>query len=138
MNKISCQDSPPGDCTSDCAGASSGARRPWGSYAVLAEGDGFKVKRIDVNPGAALSLQLHHQRSEHWVLVSGTAEVVNGERTLHMQPGEHTFIPLGQQHRLSNPGAVVSTLIEVQCGPYLGEDDIVRFDDLYGRTPQQQ
>ena len=138
MNKISSLDKHPGDCTPDCADSSSGERRPWGSYAVLAEGNGFKVKRIDVDPGAALSLQLHNQRSEHWVVVSGTAEVVNGEHTLSMQPGEHAFIPRGQRHRLSNPGAVVSTLIEVQCGPYLGEDDIVRFDDLYGRTPQQQ
>ena len=111
--------------------------RPWGSYAVLAEGGGFKVKRIDVNPGAALSLQLHNQRREPWVVVSGTAEVVNGERTLMLQPGEHTYIPVGHQHRLSNPGDAVSSLIEVQCGPYLGEDDIVRFEDLYGRTPQQ-
>jgi mannose-1-phosphate guanylyltransferase len=112
--------------------------RPWGSYTVLTEGGGFKVKRIDVNPGAALSLQLHHQRSEHWVVVSGTAEVVNGERTLMLQPGEHTYIPAGHRHRLSNPGTAVSSLIEVQCGSYLGEDDIVRFEDLYGRTPQQQ
>jgi mannose-1-phosphate guanylyltransferase/mannose-6-phosphate isomerase len=112
-------------------------QRPWGSYAVLDEGGGYKVKRIDVNPGAALSLQLHNQRSEHWVLVSGTAEVVNGESTLTLQPGEHTFIPAGHQHRLSNPGAAVLSLIEVQCGPYLGEDDIVRFEDRYGRTPRQ-
>lgn len=137
MKKNSCRELHPDDCTPECVEPSR-VSRPWGSYAVLAEGDGFKVKRIDVNPGAALSLQLHRQRSEHWVVVSGTAEVVNGERTLRLGPGEHTFIPLGHRHRLSNAGTTVSSLIEVQCGPYLGEDDIERFADLYGRTPQQK
>ncbi len=109
-------------------------RRPWGSYTVLQEGTGFKVKRIDVLPGAALSLQLHHQRSEHWVVVSGIAEVVNGEHVLLLNPGEHAYIPSGCKHRLRNPGHCTTSLIEVQSGSYLGEDDIVRFDDLYGRT----
>lgn len=108
--------------------------RPWGSYTVLAEAAGFKVKRIDVLPGAALSLQMHHQRSEHWVVVCGTAEVVNGESVLQLSAGEYTFIPVGCKHRLSNPGQSVMSLIEVQYGPYLGEDDIVRFDDIYGRV----
>lgn len=108
--------------------------RPWGSYTVLAEGAGFKVKQIDVLPGASLSLQLHHQRSEHWVVVCGTAEVINGENVLLLNPGEYTYIPVGCKHRLSNPGQSVMSLIEVQCGSYLGEDDIVRFDDLYGRA----
>lgn len=113
-------------------------QRPWGSYTVLEEGPGYKIKRIDVHPGASLSLQLHHQRSEHWVVVSGTAEIVNGEQVLLLQPGAHTFIPAGYKHRLTNPGKIVMSLIEVQCGLYLGEDDIVRFDDLYGRAQKQQ
>lgn len=109
-------------------------RRPWGSYVVLREEAGFKVKRIYVLPGAALSLQLHHQRSEHWIVVSGVAEVVNGEHALLLKAGEHTYIPAGCRHRLSNPGQCMTSVIEIQCGPYLGEDDIVRFDDLYGRA----
>lgn len=109
-------------------------QRPWGSYTVLQEDAEFKVKRIDVLPGAALSLQLHHQRSEHWVVVSGVAEVVNGDQTLLLKAGEHTYIPAGCKHRLSNPGQGTMSIIEVQCGSYLGEDDIVRFDDIYGRA----
>lgn len=109
--------------------------RPWGSYTVLDEGTGFKVKRIDVLPGAALSLQLHHQRSEHWVVVSGVAEVVNGEDAMELHPGAYVHIPAGRMHRLSNPGRRTTSLIEVQCGTYLGEDDIVRLDDRYGRVP---
>jgi mannose-1-phosphate guanylyltransferase/mannose-6-phosphate isomerase len=108
--------------------------RPWGTYTVLEEGKGFKIKRVEMKPGAALSLQLHHHRSEHWVVVSGTARVVNGERELTVQPNESTFIPAGVKHRLANPGAIDLVLIEVQSGDYLGEDDIVRFEDNYGRA----
>jgi mannose-1-phosphate guanylyltransferase/mannose-6-phosphate isomerase len=109
--------------------------RPWGTYTVLEEGPGFKIKRIEVKPGASLSLQMHHQRSEHWIVVSGTAQVVNGERELSVATNESTFIPPRNKHRLSNPHNVELVIIEVQSGPYLGEDDIVRFDDQYGRVP---
>ena len=108
--------------------------RPWGAYTVLEEGPGFKIKRIVVKPGAALSLQMHHRRSEHWVVVSGTAEVTNGERTTRLVANQSTYIPAGHKHRLVNPGETELHLIEVQCGAYLGEDDIVRFDDVYGRA----
>jgi mannose-1-phosphate guanylyltransferase/mannose-6-phosphate isomerase len=108
--------------------------RPWGSYTVLEEGPGFKIKRIVVKPGASLSLQMHHRRSEHWVIVSGTAEVVNGEQSISLQANESTYIPAGNKHRLTNPAKAELALIEVQCGPYLGEDDIVRFEDVYGRV----
>jgi len=108
--------------------------RPWGSYTVLEETPSFKVKRIDVKAGASLSLQLHRHRSEHWVVVAGVAHVQNGERILQLQVGEHTYIPAGQKHRLVNPGDIATSLIEVQCGTYLGEDDIVRFADQYGRV----
>lgn len=107
--------------------------RPWGAYTVLEEGPGFKIKRIAVKPGAALSLQMHHHRSEHWVVVSGSAEVVNGEQTIVLQANQSTYIPAGHKHRLRNAGDTELSLIEVQCGPYLGEDDIVRFEDQYGR-----
>ncbi|MEC5407889.1 mannose-1-phosphate guanylyltransferase/mannose-6-phosphate isomerase [Paraburkholderia sp. MPAMCS5] len=109
-------------------------RRPWGTYTVLEEGDRFKMKRIVVKPGASLSLQMHHHRSEHWIVVSGCADIVNGERLISLQPNESTYIPAGHKHRLINPGVVDLVLIEVQCGEYLGEDDIVRFEDVYGRT----
>jgi mannose-1-phosphate guanylyltransferase/mannose-6-phosphate isomerase len=108
--------------------------RPWGSYTVLEEAPGFKIKRIVVKPGASLSLQMHHKRSEHWVIVSGTAEVVNGEQIIELQANESTYIPAGNKHRLTNPTTSELALIEVQCGPYLGEDDIVRFEDVYGRV----
>ncbi|PAJ77202.1 mannose-1-phosphate guanylyltransferase/mannose-6-phosphate isomerase [Burkholderia ubonensis] len=108
--------------------------RPWGTYTVLEEGERFKMKRIVVKPGASLSLQMHHHRSEHWVVVSGCADVVNGERVISLQPNESTYIPAGHKHRLINPGVLDLVLIEVQCGEYLGEDDIVRFEDVYGRT----
>jgi mannose-1-phosphate guanylyltransferase len=108
--------------------------RPWGSYTVLQEGPGFKIKRIEVKPGARLSLQLHHRRSEHWVMVAGTAEVTRDEETFSLGTNESTFIPVETRHRLGNPGTQPLVLIEVQCGDYLGEDDIVRFDDQYGRT----
>lgn len=108
--------------------------RPWGSYTVLEESRNFKIKRLEIRPGAALSLQLHHHRSEHWVVVSGMAKVVNGEREILVDTNESTFIPAGHRHRVMNPGLVDLVLIEVQSGAYLGEDDIVRFDDQYGRV----
>ncbi|MGE5625986.1 MAG: mannose-1-phosphate guanylyltransferase/mannose-6-phosphate isomerase [Bacillota bacterium] len=107
--------------------------RPWGTYTVLEEGPHYKMKRIVVKPGASLSLQMHKHRSEHWVVVSGTAEVVNGETILRLEHDQSTYIPAGHKHRLSNPGAEDLMIIEVQTGSYLGEDDIVRFDDKYGR-----
>ena len=110
--------------------------RPWGTYTVLEEGKDFKIKRIVVKPGGQLSLQMHHHRSEHWVVVSGTAKVVNGEQQLVVKTNESTYIPAGHKHRLENPGNRDLVLIEVQSGDYLGEDDIVRFDDKYGRAEQ--
>jgi mannose-1-phosphate guanylyltransferase len=110
------------------------AHRPWGTYTVLEEGDGYKMKRIEVKPGASLSLQMHHHRSEHWIVVGGVAKVVNGEAELLLHANESTYIPAGHKHRLENPGQVDLVLIEVQTGSYLGEDDIVRFQDVYGRT----
>jgi mannose-1-phosphate guanylyltransferase/mannose-6-phosphate isomerase len=107
--------------------------RPWGTYTVLEEGAGFKIKRIVVKPSASLSLQMHYHRSEHWVVVSGTAKVVNGEQELLVRTNESTYIPAGHKHRLENPGTVDLVMIEVQSGSYLGEDDIVRFEDRYGR-----
>lgn len=108
--------------------------RPWGTYTVLEEGPRFKIKRIVVKPGAALSLQMHHHRSEHWIVVQGMAKVVNGEETRLINTNESTFIPAGHQHRLENPGVIDLMMIEVQSGEYLGEDDIVRFEDQYGRV----
>jgi len=108
--------------------------RPWGTYTVLEEGSGYKIKRIRVNPGSKLSLQLHHHRSEHWVVVSGTARVTRGADTVLLRTGESTFIPVTTPHRLENPGTISLQIIEVQNGDYLGEDDIVRFQDDYGRT----
>ncbi|MFN3629222.1 MAG: mannose-1-phosphate guanylyltransferase/mannose-6-phosphate isomerase [Casimicrobiaceae bacterium] len=108
--------------------------RPWGTYTVLEEGPRFKIKRIEVRPGASLSLQMHHHRSEHWIVVSGTAKVVNGEQELIITTNQSTYIPAGQKHRLENPGKLDLVLIEVQSGEYLGEDDIVRFEDKYGRV----
>jgi mannose-1-phosphate guanylyltransferase len=110
------------------------AHRPWGTYTVLEEGAGFKIKRIEVKPGRRLSLQAHHHRSEHWIVVSGTAKVVNGEREILLTNNQSTYIPCGFKHRLENPGILPLVLIEVQSGEYLGEDDIVRFEDVYGRT----
>jgi mannose-1-phosphate guanylyltransferase/mannose-6-phosphate isomerase len=112
--------------------------RPWGSYTVLEEASGHKIKRIVVKPEASLSLQMHHHRSEHWVVLSGTAEVVNGDREYTVGPNESSFIPAGQKHRLTNNGSEELVMIEVQTGSYVGEDDIVRFEDIYGRTPQPQ
>lgn len=108
--------------------------RPWGTYTVLEDGPRFKIKRIVVKPGASLSLQMHHHRSEHWVVVSGMARVVNGEQEIFVNTNESTFIPAGHKHRLENPGILDLVMIEVQSGEYLGEDDIVRFEDIYGRT----
>lgn len=109
--------------------------RPWGTYTVLEEGSRFKIKRIVVKPGAALSLQMHHHRSEHWIVVQGMAKVINGEDTRLVNSNESTYIPAGHKHRLENPGVVDLVMIEVQSGEYLGEDDIVRFEDQYGRAP---
>ncbi len=108
--------------------------RPWGSYESLINGDRFQVKRIVVNPGQKLSLQKHHHRAEHWIVVSGTAEVTCEDKVFMLGEDESTYIPLGHKHRLVNPGRIPLELIEVQSGSYLGEDDIVRFDDIYGRS----
>lgn len=107
--------------------------RPWGWYDSVDGGERFQVKRIVVNPGAALSLQMHHHRAEHWVVVRGTARVTRGEESFLVSENESTYIPLGVRHRLENPGMVPLEIIEVQSGAYLGEDDIVRFEDVYGR-----
>ncbi len=109
--------------------------RPWGTYTVLQEGPRFKIKRIEVRPGQSLSLQMHHHRSEHWIVVSGTARVGCDEKSFLVAANESTYIPIGAKHRLENPGVVDLVMIEVQCGDYLGEDDIVRFSDIYGRLP---
>ncbi len=111
--------------------------RPWGWYDSIDEGERFKVKRIQVKPGASLSLQKHHHRAEHWVVVRGTAEITNGEKVMLLSENQSTYIPLGEVHRLANPGTIPLEIIEVQSGSYLGEDDIVRFDDTYGRTEKK-
>lgn len=108
--------------------------RPWGSYSVIEEGPRYKIKRIVVRAGESLSLQMHHHRSEHWIVVSGMAMVVNGELEFLLDTNQSTFIPAGHTHRLSNLGVIDLVMIEVQSGEYLGEDDIVRFDDVYGRA----
>jgi len=108
--------------------------RPWGSYTTLELQDRFQIKRITVNPGARLSLQMHHHRHEHWVVVSGTAKIQNGDQSILLKENESTYIPSCTVHRLENPGVIPLELIEVQIGSYLGEDDIVRYDDEYGRT----
>ncbi|KIQ27159.1 mannose-1-phosphate guanylyltransferase/mannose-6-phosphate isomerase [Xanthomonas campestris] len=108
--------------------------RPWGAYDSIDMGQRFQVKRITVKPGATLSLQMHHHRAEHWIVVSGTAEVTRGDEVLLLTENQSTYIPLGVTHRLKNPGRLPLELIEVQSGSYLGEDDIVRFEDTYGRT----
>ena len=107
--------------------------RPWGWYDSIDHGPRHQVKRILVKPGASLSLQMHHHRAEHWIVVSGTAEVTNGDKVIMLTENQSTYIPLGQTHRLANPGKVPLEIIEVQSGSYLGEDDIVRFEDTYGR-----
>ncbi|HEX5125213.1 MAG TPA: mannose-1-phosphate guanylyltransferase/mannose-6-phosphate isomerase [Rhodocyclaceae bacterium] len=108
--------------------------RPWGWYDSIDMGERFQVKRIVVNPGAKLSLQMHHHRAEHWIVVKGTAEVTNGDKVFVLSENQSTYIPLGTTHRLANPGKMPLEIIEVQSGSYLGEDDIVRFEDTYGRT----
>jgi mannose-1-phosphate guanylyltransferase/mannose-6-phosphate isomerase len=108
--------------------------RPWGWYDSIDTGERFKVKRIQVNPGASLSLQKHAKRAEHWVVVSGVAEVTCGSKTITLHENESTYIPLGEVHRLSNPGKLPLEIIEVQSGSYLGEDDIERLEDSYGRN----
>ena len=108
--------------------------RPWGWYDNIDEGDRFKVKRIMVKPGASLSLQMHHHRAEHWVVVRGAAEITNGDQVIMLTENQSTYIPQGQIHRLRNPGVVPLEIVEVQSGSYLGEDDIVRFEDDYART----
>jgi mannose-1-phosphate guanylyltransferase/mannose-6-phosphate isomerase len=108
--------------------------RPWGWYDSIDEGERFKVKRIQVNPGASLSLQKHHHRAEHWVVVKGTAEITNADQVILLTENQSTYIPLGEVHRLANPGTIPLEIIEVQSGSYLGEDDIVRLEDTYGRT----
>lgn len=108
--------------------------RPWGSYTILEQGQFFKVKRIEVKPKASLSLQMHYHRSEHWIVVRGTAKVTNGDLEFILNANQSTFITAGSRHRLENPGAIDLVMIEVQTGEYLGEDDIVRFQDSYGRV----
>ena len=108
--------------------------RPWGSFDCIGGGDRFQVKRITVKPGAKLSLQMHHHRAEHWVVVCGTARITNGEREYLLTENQSTYIPVGVVHSLENPGKIPLELIEIQSGGYLGEDDIVRLEDRYGRT----
>jgi mannose-1-phosphate guanylyltransferase/mannose-6-phosphate isomerase len=107
--------------------------RPWGYYDSIDSGDRYQVKCIVVNPGQKLSLQMHHHRAEHWIVVNGTAKVQKGENSILLTENQSIYIPLGETHALENPGKVPLELIEVQSGSYLGEDDIVRFEDLYGR-----
>ena len=113
------------------------AFRPWGSFQTVDEGEGFQVKHIMVKPGGRLSLQSHKHRAEHWVVVEGTARVTCDDKVFLLHANESTFIPQGAKHRLENPGEVPVRLIEVQSGPYLGEDDIIRYDDVYGRPPEE-
>ena len=108
--------------------------RPWGWYETIDEGDRFKIKNIEVSPGQSISLQFHYHRSEHWVVVSGSAKVTINDKISVLNEGESTFIPLGAKHRLENPGEKEMILIEVQIGKYLKEDDIIRYDDLYSRV----
>ena len=112
--------------------------RPWGTYTVLEEGERYKIKRLVVLPAQKLSLQLHHHRSEHWVVVSGTARVTNGDKVYDVHTNESTYIPMSTRHRLENPGKIPLQIIEVQNGEYLEEDDIVRFDDDYNRHDQKR
>jgi mannose-1-phosphate guanylyltransferase/mannose-6-phosphate isomerase len=117
-----------------CVSLPTKVARPWGSYETIGSGERFQSKHIVVDPGETLSLQMHYHRSEHWIVVRGTARVTVGEREWLLHENESTYIPAGTTHRLSNPGKVPVELIEVQCGAYLGEDDITRFNDEYGRT----
>jgi mannose-6-phosphate isomerase len=115
-------------------GVSATELRPWGSFTVLEEGRGYKIKRIEVKPGHRLSLQMHHHRSEHWIVVSGTAKVTCGEKETLLSTNQSTYVPPCTSHRLENSGVIPLILIEVQNGEYLGEDDIVRFQDDYSRS----
>jgi len=117
-----------------CATTPPKVARPWGSYESLDEGDRFRIKRIVVDAGEQISLQKHYHRSEHWVIVKGTAEVTLGHEVFLLQENQSTFIPPGTTHRLRNPGKLSLELVEVQCGPYLEEDDIIRLEDAYGRA----
>ena len=110
--------------------------RPWGSYRSIDISERFQVKRLSINPGEQLSLQMHHHRAEHWIVVKGTAKVTRDSETFMLSENESTYIPLGAIHRLENPGHISLEIIEVQSGSYLGEDDIVRFDDIYGRVDE--
>jgi len=112
--------------------------RPWGSFTTLEEGIGYKIKRIEVKPGHRLSLQMHHHRSEHWIVVSGTAKVTCGEREEILFSNQSTYVPQCTSHRLANPGVIPLILIEVQNGEYLGEDDIIRFQDDYARNESKK
>jgi len=107
--------------------------RPWGSYDSIDNGARFQVKRLTVRPGGVLSLQMHHHRAEHWVVVSGTAQITRGEEVFLLEENQSTYIPVGVKHRIENPGKIPLHIIEVQSGGYLGEDDIVRYEDQYGR-----
>lgn len=120
--------------TEDIATEDGTVTRPWGTFNSIDAGDRFQVKRITVEPGETLSLQLHHHRSEHWVVVSGTAKVICGNDEKFLCENEHVYIAAGEKHRLHNPGKLPLCVIEVQSGAYLGEDDIVRFDDVYDRA----
>ena len=111
--------------------------RPWGSYTILAEGEGYKVKCITIKPGARLSLQMHYHRSEHWTVISGTGKLTLDDKVVIFKENESTYIPIAVKHRLENPGQIPLSIIEVQNGRYLGEDDIVRFDDEYGRLERR-
>jgi mannose-6-phosphate isomerase-like protein (cupin superfamily) len=113
-------------------------KRPWGSFKSIDKAERFQVKRLSINPGEQLSLQMHHHRAEHWIVVEGTAKVTCDSKTFMLSENESTYIPLGSIHRLENPGHIPLEIIEVQSGSYLGEDDIVRFDDIYGRTEDKQ
>jgi mannose-1-phosphate guanylyltransferase/mannose-6-phosphate isomerase len=112
--------------------------RPWGSYDSVDMGGRFQVKHITVKPGAQLSLQMHHHRAEHWIVVSGTAEVTCNDKTFLLTENQSTYIPITAVHRLANPGKIPLEIIEVQSGSYLGEDDIERLEDVYGRTKEQE
>jgi len=118
-------------------GAAQTEVRPWGGWTILGEGDGYRVKRLVVNPGHRLSLQYHHHRSEHWIVVSGAARVHIGERVEIVRTHESTFVPAGTSHRIENPGPLPLVIIEIQSGSYIGEDDIVRLQDDYGRGDGQ-
>lgn len=114
-------------------GATETETRPWGSFTTLEEGPGYKIKRIEVNPGHRLSLQMHHHRSEHWIVLSGTAKVTCDDKIEILEANQSTYVPQCSAHRLENPGVIKLVIIEVQNGEYLGEDDIVRFQDDYAR-----